>query len=167
MSIEKYLEHIKVPEVHPCPFSVRLKHNLKRELYQKKRRSDLVYKVTGTVGALALVISIALVYKPTIASNLHNNLLYKTGIVKEEAFDLEQLLAEKKQAELELPYDEGISLGMKHSASQESSIMEEKQIYELSDLPEGNSYTIRKARDKNNREIYLINETSPRRNTSR
>ncbi|MFA5497967.1 MAG: hypothetical protein WC327_00230 [Candidatus Cloacimonadia bacterium] len=162
MSVEKYLENIRVPEVHPCPFSVRLKHNLRRSIYEKRRRVELTLKVTSSLGIVVSIFTIVMIYNPSLANNLHNNLLYKTGVVKTEAIDFEQLLAEKRQTEIELPLDQGIALGMKQNVSQGFEDGQAFQVNELSELPEEKPYIIRKVRDKNNRTIYLISDVNKR-----
>ncbi len=156
MSVEKYLENVKVPQVKPGPFSVRLKYNLKNYCYEQRRKRDFFLTITSKLAFVLFIFVAVMIYKPELAANLHDNLLSKTGII--DNMDEEQMLAEKRQAEIELP-NRGRYLGMMHNVSTSgSSDNNPYRFMELSDLAEEKPYMIRKVRDRNNRYIYIINE---------
>lgn len=157
MSVEKYLKNIQLPEENPSSFSARLKYNLKNQFYERRRKRELYLRITSHLGLLLFILVAVMVYKPNLAAVLHDNILCKTGILNNETIDEEQLLAEQRQAEIELP-DEGRYLGMRHNVSTAGSANFPYQIMELSDLPEEKPYIIRKVRDRNNRFIYIVNE---------
>ena len=156
MSVEKYLENIKIPDESPGPFSVRLKYNLKNTYYEKIRRRDMMLKFTSHAGILMFVALSVMIYKPTLAASLHDNLLCRTGLITSTDED-DQLIADRRQAEIELP-ENGHYLGMRYNVSTSATGNLPYQIMELSDLPEERPYIIRKVRDRNNRIIYIVNE---------
>jgi hypothetical protein len=97
------------------------------------------------------------IYKPDLAASLHENLLCKTGIISNDQVEDEQLLAERRQAEIELP-DEGRYFGMRHNVATSNTGDNPYQIVELSDLTEETPYVIRKVRISNNRYVYIVSE---------
>ena len=164
MSVEKYLENIEIPDVNPGPFSVRLKYNLKNCFYERRRKRELYLKATSNVGIFLFLLLSFMIYKPDLAASLHDNILCKTGIITNNEIEEEQLLAEKRQAEIELPH-EGTYLGMRYYASTASAGNSPYQVMELSDLPEETPYIIRKVRDGNNRYMYIVSEIKENQNT--
>jgi hypothetical protein len=158
MSVEKYLENVKFTEVNPGPFSVRLKYNLKNYCYEQRRKRDIFLRTSSKLALVMLVLASAMIYKPDLAANLHENLLCKTGILSNDLAEEEQLIAERRQAEIDLP-DEGRYLGMWHAVSTGGNAGNLPYgIMGLSELTEEKPYIIRKVRDRNNRYIYIVNE---------
>jgi|SRR5690554_3418768 hypothetical protein len=157
MSVEKYLENIKLPEDSPGPFSVRLRYNLKNQLYERHRKRERLQKFVGNLALVMFILVSVMIYRPNLAATLHDNLLCRTGIINNGNEDEKQLLAEQRQAEIELP-DQGRFLGMAHSVSTSGRGYSPYQIMELSDLPEETPYIIRKVKDSNNRHIYILTE---------
>jgi len=156
MSVEKYLENIELPEENPGPFSVRLKYNLKNQLYERNRKREMLQRFSSNLALLMFVLVSLMIYRPNLAASLHDNLLCRTGIINGESED-EQLLAEQRQADIELP-EQGRFLGMAHTVSTSGRGYSPYQIMELSDLPEETPYIIRKVKDSNNRHIYIVTE---------
>ncbi|MBW6516332.1 MAG: hypothetical protein K0B81_06940 [Candidatus Cloacimonetes bacterium] len=164
MSVEKYLENIETPEIDPGPFSVRLKYNLKNYLYERRRKRETFLKLTSNVGIFLFIMTSIMIYKPDLAASLHDNLLCKTGIISTGQIDEEQLMAERRQAEIDLP-EEGTYLGWRYYTSSSMNSSSPYQIMELSDLPEETPYVIRKVRDRNNRYVYIVSEMEANQNS--
>ena len=156
MSIEKYLNNIKVPINHPGPFSVKLKHELKTELFIRRRKRDRILVASSSLSIGLFAVLVFIVFNPTAASQIHDTVLVQTGLVQAGEADIQQQLAEQRQFEIDLP-DEGRYLGFSHQVSQSNSA-NNYQIMELSELDEETPYLIRKVRGSNNRYIYLISE---------
>jgi len=74
MSIKKYLARIELPEPQPGPFAMRLKYELRRELFERRRNWGWYPAFsTGLAGGMLVFISV-LVVQPHWASTLHASL---------------------------------------------------------------------------------------------
>ncbi len=168
MSIEKYLNNIRVPEKHPGPFSVRIKHDVKKRLVARRKRKDQFFLVMGSFCLILFLFSGYLLYNPHYAASLHNNVLVKTGFLGNNNEDSAQIDAERLQAEMPLT-ETGRYLGSQSFSPTTSSRLRpvstipsesasSYQIMELSQLEEGTPYIIRKVKNGTNSYIYFINE---------
>ncbi len=160
MSIEKYLESVRLPNTQPGPYSVKLKYDLKSKFVAKQRRKS-VYLTGFSFASVTLLVFLSLiVYKPEIAISLHHAVLNNTEMINNENLSEEQLIAEQRQAEIELPY-EGNYLGRQYQVSSSTHPAEVPfRIMELSQLEDETPYIIRKVKDSNDRHIYFISEVN-------
>ncbi len=138
MSIKKYLENINTPEVHPGPFSVRLKYELEKEYFHRKRSFGW-YPAFATAALVVMVFAFAVfIFKPDLADKAHY------------AF----WRAEGKQYQL-FAENSGIAQSAPNSIVDQSNFV---PVNNLSNLDESKSYVIKKVRDRNNRSIFYVSE---------
>lgn len=143
MSIEKYLDNIKFQDIHPGPFAVRLKHEMKSHFFYNRNRSLFFPALSASFGLLMFIFTTGLIIRPDVASKIHY------------AFNR----AEKRQMEIEFS-NEGHLLG---SYRQENSISSNNihytsSINDIPNLDENKTYLIKRLRDENNRFFYFIKE---------
>ena len=140
MSIEKYLSHIKLKEVPPGPFSVRLKYELTRSLFEKQRNIGFYPVFATAMAAVMLFMSLAFVFNPDLADKAHY------------AFSRN----EDKPSEL---------FTNSQSEVRSSSIVGQGQVYQVSDLSmldDTKSYIVRPAKDSRNGKMYFVSEIDNR-----
>ncbi len=155
MSIKKYLENVHVPDTPPGPFSVRLKYELKKEFFERKRSW---YPAFATAFASVMFLLImGFVARPDIAHNLHYVL------VGEEEQPIEVALEDLQETELDTPEpfltDEDIYLANQRIGN--VSVVGDSTQGEVAGFPhldEGKSYIIRRGTDEKKGNVYYISE---------
>lgn len=145
MSIEKYLENIEKPDTNPGPFAVRLKYEMKKELFERNRGWSF-YPIASTVAASILLVCVGLlIMKPNIADNVHYALSGKNEGLKNIVF-----------------VDEGEYLGQKSDSNSDyANVGEFYQVSDLSKLDKSKSYMIKKIRGRRNDVIFYVSEMKP------
>jgi len=144
MSIEKYLESIKIPEKHPGPFAVRLKYQLQKEFFESRRRSYFFPAFATTAAMLFLLLASMFIIKPELAENVHY------AIWKDQDQKLENILF----------VDEGEFIGQKSKTGTVPNTFDGEfyQVSDLSKLDKNKSYIIKKVQAKKQDNVFYVSE---------
>ena len=153
MSMKKYLESIKVPEAPPGPFSVRLKYELKKEFFDRRR--SWFPAMSAVAAAMMLVLLVGMVVQPDLADRVHyvfapqqaQQAVAEAGQTSGQNF-LSDADYRQTVARLEDMNSEGRSPAV--------------HVADLQDLDPDKSYMIRRTTDGDDRNIYFVSEIKSR-----
>ncbi len=151
MSMKKYLENVRVPEFPPGPFSVRLKYELKKEFFDRRRSWFPAF--SAAVAALMLALLVTVVIQPDLADRVHYAFIPQVAtqtVAQGESHGKLLSDAEYRQTvqRLHTIASEGRSPAI--------------QVRDLQDLDTDKSYLIRRTTDDGNRSIYFVSEIKSR-----
>ncbi len=138
MSMKKYLRSVEIPDLHPGPFAVRLKYELKNDFLRKKHFS-LVPVFSAGAWVVVLLVTGLFIMKPDIPSKLHYA-IWKT-----------QPLPAQTQAK---NYYQPVSVSNTGIIDREN----EDSLTGFGQLEEDKTYLVRKIKDANNKFIFYVSE---------
>jgi hypothetical protein len=114
MHIDKFLYDVKTPKFQPGPFSVRLKYELKKVMFDKKSNKQLHLIYITSICCLAFI-CLMLVISPNSAQNI-NNIVFKNKtnnfdmiLNAENNINLSNIPANMNSLEATLPFEENKS----------------------------------------------------------
>jgi len=146
MSIEKYLENIKLSDKHPGPFSVRLKYQLQKEFFEKRSRFGVLSLVTSAAAFVFFIMSTVFVVNPTVAQSIH----YVFNKNADETNRLENIVF----------VDEGEFLGQKSRYGNQPNTIQGEffKVSDLSNLDKNKSYIIKKVQGRSESNVFYVSE---------
>jgi hypothetical protein len=169
MSIKKYLARIEVPDPQPGPFAVRLKYELRRELFEHKKSWGWYPAFsTSLAGGLLAILSI-LVIEPHWATMVHASLFGRELPKTAPATPVEQpapQVATSLPPASENPNGERIVNGIvlppksenpvRNLVAQADSTRSGRNSFPV--LDEDKSYIVRRIQVSDNRSVYYVSE---------
>ncbi len=144
MSIEKYLENIKISDTNPGPYAIRLKYELKKKIFEKNSSSFFLVLSNG-FALIMLVLIISFIVKPDLADKIHY------AFNSNSTAELDDILAQ----------NQGQWLGERSSISKNNSAF--FPVNDLSTLDAKKSYIIKRVQDSKNRSIFYVSEVKDRK----
>ncbi len=155
MSIKKYLENVRVPETPPGPFSVRLKYELRKEFFERKRSWYPAFATAAA--AMMFLLVMGFVMRPDFAHNLHYAFAGEKEVVEEVA----QIEPGEVMVDAPEPFltEEDIYLANQRIGN--VSVVNDSVQGEVAGFPhlvEGKSYIIRRGTDEKKGNVYYISE---------
>ncbi|PID29003.1 MAG: hypothetical protein CSB55_02745 [Candidatus Cloacimonadota bacterium] len=150
MSIDKYLNRIKIPEYESQPFQTRLKYQLKDRFFAKRRYWTWYPALATALTVMMIFLTAAMVVKPQVAQKIHY--AFSQDRYRPDQLDLllNNTVASENRSNLQI-------------RPVSSSRNYYQQVNDLSHLDESKSYIVKRIRDNKNRNVYYISEVKKKK----
>lgn len=155
MSLKEYLKNIKLPDVNPEGFDVKLKYELKKEFFHSKHNIAWFSIASAAMAAVFMILFSIMVFSPTAAGKVHYA-LFKTDKAQIE-----------NPNNFNLPLASGRSLTARRSNNYATGNGAIQVVSDLSQLDPNKSYMVKKVTNKGRVSRYYVSEVQAQRRRPR